>query len=346
MSTPANFPDIPPFQFQSLISGFVADNGAGSRNNLRITCAQALASEIYVGCSNGELVRFAPQTHGPNILESYTILSRYSITQGKPIDNIVILPSLFRLLVQSDRQIHFFTLPSLDPITNIKPIRNVLTFAVDHRHLQRPPIIINESVEFSVIKRSGIAMFSLRNDKLSYQKEIPLPSDSPPALACKRAGHVLCYADNDFYNMVDLNQASLLQLLPLCQSTEDTPFEIKPIIEAVGENELLILSWTGTSALGVFITGDGDPVRGTLEWSGYPKAVCLNYPYVTSLLPDETIEVHSIETQSILQTIKSPTSSAGHVSLIASLYEHLAPSTEKSKKMRKIKIKLPIDSIT
>jgi len=135
-------------------------------------------------------------------------------------------------------------------------------------------------------------MFSLRNDKLSYQKvlikqsqklhyptsllsqEIPLPSDSPPALACKRAGHVLCYADNDFYNMVDLNQASLLQLLPLCQSTEDTPFEIKPIIEAVGENELLILSWTGTSALGVFITGDGDPVRGTLEWSGYPKAVC------------------------------------------------------------------------
>lgn len=27
MSTPANFPDIPPFQFQSLISGFVADNG-------------------------------------------------------------------------------------------------------------------------------------------------------------------------------------------------------------------------------------------------------------------------------------------------------------------------------
>jgi len=135
-------------------------------------------------------------------------------------------------------------------------------------------------------------MFSLRNDKLFYQKviilqssqqsqltsllsqEIPLPSDSPPALACKRVGHVLCYADNDFYSMVDLDQASLFQLLPLRQSVEDTPFEIKPIIEIISENELLILSWTGASALGVFITGDGDPVRGTLEWTGYPKAVC------------------------------------------------------------------------
>ena len=74
--------------------------------------------------------------------------------------------------------------------------------------------------------------------------------------------------------MVDLDQASLFQLLPLRQSVEDTPFEIKPIIQIIGENELLILSWTGASALGVFITGDGDPVRGTLEWTGYPKAVC------------------------------------------------------------------------
>ena len=276
----------------------------------------------------------------------------------------------------TDRQIHFFALPSLDPVTNIKPIRNVLTFAVDHRHLQRPPIIINESVEFSVIKRSGISMFSLRNDKLFYQKviilrnsqrsrptssqEIPLPSDSPPALACKRVGHVLCYADNVFYSMVDLDQASLFQLLPLRQSVEDTPFEIKPIIEIIGENELLILSWTGASALGVFITGDGDPVRGTLEWTGYPKAVCkpihsfslwgnvfisciqgLDYPYITSLLPDETIEVHSIETQSMMQVIQAPTQSdAAPLSLTTSLHGYLVPSTEKSRKMEKVKIRL------
>jgi hypothetical protein len=36
----------------------------------------------------------------------------------------------------------------------------------------------------------------------------------------------------------------------------------------------LILSWTGASTLGLFITGDGDPVRGTLEWPSHPEAVC------------------------------------------------------------------------
>lgn len=74
--------------------------------------------------------------------------------------------------------------------------------------------------------------------------------------------------------MVDLEQASLYQLLPLIQAEEPTSFEVKPLINVVGENEFLILSWTGSSALGVFITGDGDPVRGTLEWEMYPKAVC------------------------------------------------------------------------
>ena len=165
--------------------------------------------------------------------------------------------------------------------------------------------------------------------------------------------------------MVDLDQASLFQLLPLRQSVEDMPFEIKPIIQIIGENELLILSWTGASALGVFITGDGDPVRGTLEWTGYPKAVCkpilshfrgvvfidciqgLDYPYITSLLPDETIEVHSIETQSIMQVIKAPTQSdAALLSLTTSLHGYLVPSTEKSRKMEKVKIGLFRGSMT
>lgn len=79
--------------------------------------------------------------------------------------------------------------------------------------------------------------------------------------------------------MVDLDQASLFQLLPLRQVTDPTPWEVKPLITVIGENEFLILSWTGTSALGVFITGDGDPVRGTLEWAGYPKAVCESFFY-------------------------------------------------------------------
>ena len=65
---------------------------------------------------------------------------------------------------------------------------------------------------------------------------------------------------------------STFPLLPISQA--EAPFEVKPSITVVGPNEFLILSWTGTSTLGLFVTGNGDPVRGTLEWSSHPEAIC------------------------------------------------------------------------
>ena len=71
-------------------------------------------------------------------------------------------------------QIYFYTFPSLDLVVAIKPIRNVITFAVDSDHLQRPFSPERgtrvEPVEFSVIKARSVALFNLRNDRLIYQK--------------------------------------------------------------------------------------------------------------------------------------------------------------------------------
>lgn len=63
-------------------------------------------------------------------------------------------------------------------------------------------------------------------------------------------------------------------MLPLSQAIDPVPFIVKPSITVIGDNEFLILSWTGASTLGLFLTGEGDPVRGTLEWPSYPDAVC------------------------------------------------------------------------
>ena len=84
-------------------------------------------------------------------------------------------PQLCSTDIISDRQVYFYTLPSLDliPSTVIKPIRNVVTLAVDHQHITRPapppsdsPIPV-EPVDFCVIKRNVIAMYSLL-DRLLY----------------------------------------------------------------------------------------------------------------------------------------------------------------------------------
>ncbi|KII87649.1 hypothetical protein PLICRDRAFT_92587 [Plicaturopsis crispa FD-325 SS-3] len=347
---PTNPVDVPPYQLQPLIASvkegpFYEPSGRPSSRASTPTavprvvcCAQALGSEIYIGCSNGELLRFALQADDPNTIETYSLLSRQSLPVEKPIDEIVLAPSISRALILCDHQIHFYTLPSLDPVHSIKPIRNVITFAVNDQHLRRsapsltgPPQKI-EPIEFCVIKRGNIALYSLA-DRLFYQKEVPLPQVVSLA---RRTGRYLCVADAEFYNVVDLEAASLVPLLPLSQAPDT---KVKPSITVVSENEFLILSWTGASTLGVFITGDGDPVRGTLEWPSHPLAVCLDYPYITTLLPNNTIEIHSIETQAIAQVISAP-SLPSRLALSASPNGYFVPSQQRSEKMRLTPVRL------
>ncbi|KAG6847009.1 hypothetical protein H0H93_010620 [Arthromyces matolae] len=294
---------------------------------VQIRCAQAYGSEIYVGCSNGELVRFALQADDPNKLESYNILSRQIVPNEKPVDDIVLVPCLGRAFILSDRILHFYTLPSLDPVSPsiVKPIRHVVTFTVDHRDLQRPPI-------------------SLSSTSMALEAEIPLPQG---ATLSRRLGRSLCIADKEFYSMVDLEGASLLPVIPISQAP-DPDVTIKPSITIVGENEFLILSWTGANTIGLFITGEGEPVRGTLEWGSHPESLCLDYPYITALLPNGSIEIHSIETQSVVQVIAAddtPTNpqnpqQQSRATLVSILNGYLVPSTQRSEKMRTTRVQL------
>ncbi|KAG6902189.1 hypothetical protein C0995_003285 [Termitomyces sp. Mi166 len=347
---PTNPVDVPPYQLQHLFST-VGD----ASEDAQIRCAQAFGSEIYVGCSNGELIRFALQAEDPNKV-SPPILSRQTVPNEKSVDEIILVPCLGRAFILSDRVLYFYTLPSLDPVSLniVKPIRHVVTLAVDHRDLQRPPILPNtpstalEPVNFCIIKRTGIAMYVMR-ERMSFLKEIPLPQGANLA---RRLGHHLCIADKEFYSMVDLEAASLFPVVAISQAP-DSDILINPSITVVGENEFLILSWTGTGTIGLFLTAEGDPVRGTLEWPSHPVAVCLDYPYITTLLPNGTIEIHSIETQAIVQVIgadnsSDPTTPTGQqdqqqrsrINLVSSCSGYLVPSVQRSEKMRSTQVRL------
>jgi vacuolar protein sorting-associated protein 3 len=48
----------------------------------------------------------------------------------------------------------------------------------------------------------------------------------------------------------------------------------KPMITVISSNEFLIVSNMDDRGLALFISGSGDPVRGTFEYSKYPVAVC------------------------------------------------------------------------
>ena len=140
------------------------------------------------------------------------------------------------------------------------------------------------------------------------------------------------------------------------------------MIQVVADEEFLILSWTGAGTMGVFINLNGDPVRGTLQWPSHPLSVCssslsphgfaadyvtaLEYPYVTALLQDQTIVVHSVESQEVVQTVPAPPlPSPSETSLMALLGAErralamssngfFVPSQRRSEKMNLEKINL------
>ena len=91
--------------------------------------------------------------------ESYNIV-------GYVLDFIYLNPKFLTNL--EDHQLHFYILPSLDPIPPqvVRPIRNVLAFAMDEEHLSRPPYSPSdpqqrtEPVEFCVLKMTEVTLYS------------------------------------------------------------------------------------------------------------------------------------------------------------------------------------------
>jgi hypothetical protein len=94
-------------------------------------------------------------------------------------------------------------------------------------------------------------------------------------LAC-RIGLCLCIVDREFYSLVFLDDGTATQLLPISQVPLREPGArpYRPMIQVVSDEKFLILSWTGTGAMGLFINLNGDPVCGTLQWSSHPLSVC------------------------------------------------------------------------
>ncbi|KAG8935630.1 hypothetical protein FRC03_008453, partial [Tulasnella sp. 419] len=119
-------------------SGPSRDAQQASSTQREIVCAQALNKDIFVGCSDGTLMRYTAKEEDNYSGDPYHIVSQQVVPGGKPIDRIVLVPFLCKALVLSGGTLHFYTLPSLDalPPAQISPLRGVLTFSLDENALR------------------------------------------------------------------------------------------------------------------------------------------------------------------------------------------------------------------
>lgn len=139
-----------------------------------------------------------------------------------------------------------------------------------------------------IMKRKGLLVCrlgaSLKTVKVSYlllsskltTQEMPLPG---PSKTHGLFSTYLCAAlpteSGLNYCLVDLSDASLTELLPVSQVPQE-PGGYRPnpnVVVIPGENQFLVTSYTGAGTMGVFLNAQGDPERGTMEWTDHPLSI-------------------------------------------------------------------------
>ncbi|GAA6015822.1 hypothetical protein JCM10207_008808 [Rhodosporidiobolus poonsookiae] len=244
----------------------------------------------------------------------------------KAADRIVLLPRLDKAVLLSEGVLTFHALPNLNPlpVSQFPAIKGVAAFALDEDELAgggQP-----ESMQVCVTKRRTVHWLRVTNEGISSIKDLPLRGGA--VISILRHGR-LCIADTENYSIVDLDAAEALPLLPISQIPHPDPLPTpasstgastppapggpdprqRPAIACVAENEFLVASHTGSTTLGVFVNESGEPCRGTLEWASNLRSLVVDGQYTIALLHNNSVEIHSIHSQEIVQVVTLPSSS-------------------------------------
>ncbi|KAI5477112.1 TGF beta receptor associated protein [Pseudohyphozyma bogoriensis] len=259
------------------------------------------------------------------VISGLDLLDETVVTQGrKAADRIALMERLGKAVLLSEGLMTFHSLPTLAPLPvhAFPAMKGVTTFALDDAELVGGGS--PGAVHICAIKRRSVHLLKVTNDGVTQLKELALRSGALISVFRKR--HV-CIADAENYSIIDFDAEMALPLLPISQApneddqppstsaTSSTPpppgFDPRqrPAVACVGKNEFLIASHTGSTTLGVFVTESGDPCRGTLEWGSNLRSLVVDMPYAAALLFNDTIEIHSVNTQEIVQVIQLPKSS-------------------------------------
>ncbi|KAL9546656.1 hypothetical protein MBANPS3_006557 [Mucor bainieri] len=279
-----------------------------SNAKTRIDSVGAWDSDLYCGTSEGAVLHYSlDDNSSPDKSFSTRLENTIHLGLGKKsVERILLIPQVSKAVVLCDSTLSFFSLPFFDPIpaSFIQPIKGVSCFSHDIGEEGR--IGEDGTVELAVIKRRAIQIYKI-GESMHLKKELPLADG---AIALTRHSRILYLADAHNYKLINLQQSSVTLLIPTPQvpvkTTTGTQLVPRPLVAVVRKDEFLVVS--GSSAddnqtIGIFVNANGDAIRGTLQWTSYPKALCVEFPYVAALLRNHTIEIHNILDQQLLQTI-------------------------------------------
>ncbi|ORX54477.1 hypothetical protein DM01DRAFT_1321815 [Hesseltinella vesiculosa] len=289
---------------------------SSSGQRVRIDAVDAWGNHIYLGTSNGHILHFIledKQHQASGQMPSNAKLENKIELNHKPIERILVIPQVSKAVVLQDSTLFFFSLPFFTPISHqtIAPIKGVSCFT--HDIAQDGKIGQDGTVELCIVKRRSMQLYKL-GEFLQYKKDIPL-QDS--AISITRYGKLFCLADVHEYKLISDEPVAIMPLIPTprepaspaspSQSLLGNSLVPRPVAAVVKPGEFLLVSGSANDqTIGLFVDARGSAIHGTMQWSSYPKSICVEYPYIAALLRNHTIEIHSFTNLQLLQTIDLP----------------------------------------
>ncbi|KAG0234666.1 transforming growth factor, beta receptor associated protein 1 [Actinomortierella wolfii] len=266
-------------------------------------------NNLYIGTSDGYLLHYIvdEQISADMDIPQSQLVSRTPLGFGKKIvEQIKVLAAIRVAIVLCDSTVSFYSLPDFAPYPQqaMPHIKGVTTFAIDESQKGIP--LEDGSFRLCVTKRRIIQFYYLWYDGISEPRDLSLPNGS---LSTIRWGSHVCFADSQDFGLIDVRAGRMISVLPVSQGRSGTGHHagvVKPVCAAIGENEFLMASATGSgqTTIGIFCSASGDPVRGTLQWSSYPRMLGVEFPYVAALLRNNTVEIHNILDQKLVQVVR------------------------------------------
>ncbi|KAF8985754.1 hypothetical protein BGZ46_002133, partial [Entomortierella lignicola] len=271
-----------------------------------VDALDSFENNIYLGTSDGFVLHYVmgEMTLSDSDIPRSRLEKKSALGFGKKVvERILVMPTLKLAIVLCDSTLAFFRLPEFSPLhQHIQPIKGVTAFCEDSA--QKGYHTGDRGARLCVTKRRTIQFYTLFENSISEPRELNLPNG---ALVVTRWDNFVCLADGHDFNLIDTRIGRMIPVLPVVQSATSgsNSTVVRPVCIPIAGDEFLLASEPSSGkTIGIFCTGSGDPVRGTLQWTSYPRALAVEFPYVAALLRGNKIEVHSILDQTLVQTIQ------------------------------------------
>ncbi|TPX49226.1 hypothetical protein SeMB42_g02687 [Synchytrium endobioticum] len=297
-------------------------SGAQHTVKSSVEAVQLCGNNVFIGTSEGYVLHYALELEEADSdredkgdVQRKIPLKRFLGMGRKAVDDILAVPTESKLVALCDSSLTFYDMDTLQPVSSIQRISGVMSFCGDR--------LLHSPMRFCVGKRRVLSVM-LMGDTVTSEKEIPMPDG---ALILQRVGSIVCAADTGSYKIINLNTAETIPLFSYDRAA------FRPTLTCIGETGEFLVVTAGNqaqSALGVFVSSSGDPVKGTLQWPMVPKSIAYHFPYIAALLRNNTIHIHNIFSQDLVQIIKLP-SNAEPRYLVEASFELDVPAGNESR---------------